>query len=204
MEMPQCTYVFRITAADPCSYRLEGIRRTRAALAFTPPRSNSSLAENDWAQLQLLNERLVHMANALSLRFVFITRSQGAFVCEPTRAGTLRVLERCAHYDTNGAELPYVDGDEPVAHGAPVYSLLYSFEEGPRPRLYNFDGLSPLSTRVVGVPICLNQQRLQTLLSNWSQTLCPEAQHHSRCHVRLTDSQCQLRWLTSADGLARC
>ena len=163
MEMPQCTYVYRASAAE--AYQLEGVCASRATLEFTPPSAHTTLAENDWSQLQLLNARLVSEANALSVRLAFITRAHGVFVCALTRAGPLRVLEHrptARRYDAP-TMLPYVDGDAGVAHGAPVYSLLFAFEqeaETPRRRSYTFRGLSPIATRVVGVPLLLTRQRL--------------------------------------------
>jgi hypothetical protein len=211
MEIPQCTYVYR--AAGETDYQLEGVCASRATLEFTPPSAHSTLADNDWSQLQLLNTRLVGEANALSLRLVFITRQHGIFVCALTRAGPLRVLEHrpapCRHYSTQRAALPYVDGDAAVAHGAPVYSLLYSFKETAPPHLprrhYAFEGLSPIATRIVGVPLFLTRQRLQALQTDWGQYLSVDAPQHSRCHVRLLDEAqpCHLRWLGSADGLTR-
>jgi hypothetical protein len=221
MEIPQCTYVYR--AAGETDYQLEGVCASRATLEFTPPGAHSTLADNDWSQLQLLNTRLVGEANALSLRLVFITRQHGVFVCALTRAGPLRVLEHrpapCRHYSTLRAALPYVDGDAAVAHGAPVYSLLYSFKEEvapphssssssyPRRHHYAFEGLSPIATRIVGVPLFLTRQRLQALQTDWGQYLSVDAPQHSRCHVRSLDETqpCPytLRWLGSADGLTR-
>ena len=225
MELPQCAYVFRATV-EPSSeeevYQLEGICRSRATLDFTPPRAHqNTLADNDWSQLQLLNARLVSAANALSLRFVFITRDRGVFVCALTRtpaaagASPLRVMERLSHYDTTGAELPYVDGETSIAHGAPVYSLLYSFlEEAGAPmmiRRYAFEGVSPIVTRIVGVPLFLNSQRLHAMHVDWIQRMGVDAPQHSRCHVRRrpaaddskNDEEEPLRWLHSADGFTR-
>jgi hypothetical protein len=216
MELSQCAYVFRAIASASssaateeedaaASYQLEGICRARVQLEFTPPSAHSTLADNDWSQLQLLNARLVSEANALSLRLVLITRERGALVCALTRSpdAPLRILARQAHYDTTGAELPYVDGEPSLAHGAPVYSLLYSYfssETGG----YAFAGVAPVATRIVGMPLCLSRQRLQALQSDWYKHLCVDAPQQSRCFVVWPrSSETQLRWLHSRDGLAR-
>ena len=187
-------------------YRLEAIRPTlRTVYCSATNLEFTSLADADLVQLQLFNELFVPECNAQALRFVFETDDAGAFLCAPTRQGTLRVLEHALPGETlpldagDVVERPFVDSAGDEVQTLSVVTLMHAFVETRTPGRFFHAGLSTLPSQALGVPVFLTPRKLQNLLGHWSHGLCTTAKRRSQYSVRFADGRTELRHTLQAE-----
>jgi hypothetical protein len=166
-------------------YQMEAILPSAHDVFYSAILRSCALSAADLAQLQLLDDLLIPDCNAQSIRLLFATLDQGAFLCGLTAQGTLRVLEHLedapGHTDTSAranALLPCVDSKYGDVCSAMVYSLIHHFHET-RERVYAHEGIALVPSYILGMPVFLTQERLQALLHDWSTRLLALARSHA-------------------------
>lgn len=178
IDVPCMTYYYREVIekkendeTSSIKYQLEAlVPSTKPFFYSRGGIARSTLVGADLAQLQFFDEVLLAECNALSLRIVLITISEGAYVCEPTLRGTLNVLSHAADPPpyTNG-QRAYMDADPSTMHGATVYTWFHQFKamagaEGH----YLHQGLTLLPSKVFGMPVYLTDHNLRQVLQTWA------------------------------------
>jgi len=173
-------------------YRLEAIAPFRTHVEYTL-RDIWTMEAHELSQLKLLDAMLVREANTAGLRFVFLTQSDGAYVCHVTPTCHLSPVE---HHPVlpppaaakRGVAPDDADVDEYIS--LPVYTTLHDFQQlrafGNR-CLYQRTTLAP-SNRLF-VPVWLSSEGLVDVLNKLRRQALPRAELHATMVINGVDSQ---------------
>jgi hypothetical protein len=178
IDVPCTTYFYREIPYIDETCRLPGyqvealVTSTQTFYYSRGSLARNTLTKSDLAQIQIFDDLYLPEANALSIRLLFITAHNGAYLCAPVpRTGTLRILSHTPdppEYDlATSAKLPITDTNWTLAQGATVYTWFHQYVETYTRGFYTHTGLTLMASKTAGLPLFLTANSLRDWLAEW-------------------------------------